>query len=350
MAKYTILRAVTALLALVLFTACSWVEASEFPTSNVEPTRKWTVMHEDGFTGSVDDACKLLKFTGDQCADYNRMLENGHCDLVRVPDGTVLDAMTFTRERKHFADPKVEVALEEFPSRNARVCDLGGNTWAIRFDGCNNHAVVRSWAPTPVQVAWRNKPSKETRPEFTAATQIAAYIPGQCPVGRKLLVAVYDEKALMIDGVGEYAARFRAEEGAEVSLRKKGPDASISNLFGELFHDLEKSGELEFDSTSRSLSVVVMADDGESEIFSGEVTGKEFISVPSWVESSDLINVRFVNDEEGRFNAGMISPLEAGIYIQASDLTHCVTVLSAIAGDYSKVAEDLDQLRYPSES
>ncbi len=119
---------------------------SAFPTSSRTPRGKpWRKMtNGDGFTGSMADACRALRLSKKECETYQSMHSGGKCTVMNVENGTVLDYLTYTVAGKHISQPDVLVSLENPPTRQATVCDLGGDVYAIRFHGCNNHAVVRS--------------------------------------------------------------------------------------------------------------------------------------------------------------------------------------------------------------
>jgi hypothetical protein len=129
---------------------------STFPTSaNAAQGRAWTVMHEFGFTGSDQDGCNAL--FGDKGPYYCYYLAHptwraANCGDAWLPDGVVLDMLTYTRDGYHRTQQNVLVALgNNTPEggRNAQMCYMGRDSngqdvFVGRFDGCHNWFLVRS--------------------------------------------------------------------------------------------------------------------------------------------------------------------------------------------------------------
>jgi hypothetical protein len=129
-------------------------DLAAFPSSpHAAKGKPWTHMRKNGFTGSIQDACGLMGLTDVECSTYKYKHENGLCEYMDVPNGVVLDALTYTRGNKNYAQKDVLVKLKNLSTRKTEVCDLGGGVYAMRFLGCGNHGLVRGFFPAPETAA-----------------------------------------------------------------------------------------------------------------------------------------------------------------------------------------------------
>lgn len=148
----TVLKRVIVALGIIFLLYSFAAQAEGFPTSTTAPKGSaWKHMHASGFTGGYEKGCQLIGLTSAQCSQYIEMHSKGQCQVIDVPNGIVLDRLTFTRNGVHRVQKKVLVELINPPSRKTEVCDLGGGLYAMRFHGCDNHGLVRASAPVPRQ-------------------------------------------------------------------------------------------------------------------------------------------------------------------------------------------------------
>ncbi len=238
-----------------------------FPTSKGAPQGKpWGTMHAQGFTGGYDVACKLLGLTHNQCVMYQEMHSRGACQTMDVPNGVVLDRLTFTREGKHQVDYGALVALRNPPTRKTEVCDLGGGVIAMRFHGCNNHGIVRGWAPKSAPVVVQ---------------------PTACVPEHLVELAVWEEKAVMILGVSQAIAASRSGAGYFAS-------GDVSRRFGAVFRKARAEGKLSLSTTSHHVTVTLLKSNGQSRVlFQGTVTGVHRFPIPSDFVEGDMMRVMF---------------------------------------------------------
>jgi hypothetical protein len=125
-----------------------------FPSSHAKPKGSaWKHMHASGFTGGYEKGCGLIGLTPTQCAKYTKMHSDAVCQIVDVPNGIVLDRLTFSRNGTHHVQKNVLVDLQNPITRKTEVCDLGNGLYAMRFHGCDNHGLVRLHIHVPKPVA-----------------------------------------------------------------------------------------------------------------------------------------------------------------------------------------------------
>lgn len=163
------------------FVMCAGYAEASFPTSK-EAARgtPWTHMAKNGYTGGFEKACDLLKLSLERCKTYQKMHREGTCRMEEVPNGTVLNKLTYTRGGKHTVQNNVLVALKDPSTRTTEVCDLGGGVYAMRFLGCGNHGLVMG------------KPIPRTArvPEVVVPPMSSG-----CPGGRKYVFFVWGPEA-----------------------------------------------------------------------------------------------------------------------------------------------------------
>jgi hypothetical protein len=131
---------------------------NSFPSS-ASPARgtPWKTMHRDGNRASFQENCDLLGLTPSACRQYSEKLDRNQCVTMTLPNGVILDRLTFTRNGRHQAQRSVLVAITNVPAnhldRTATVCDIGG-VYVGRIHGCGNYFRVdaRGAAP-PVVIA-----------------------------------------------------------------------------------------------------------------------------------------------------------------------------------------------------
>jgi hypothetical protein len=173
-----------------------------FPTSRNKPQgQAWTVMKDGGYTGGLKTASQLMGLTAKQLALYESKQKAADFVTMTVPNGVVLDRLTFTRDGKHQVDIGAKVELDNPTTRLVDVYDLGGGLVVMRFHGCNNYALVRGWtqslkpqpapvaAPAPAAKQQRRLPSQRLRPGVSSVL-LPRFISGTrtrriCPVSRQ---------------------------------------------------------------------------------------------------------------------------------------------------------------------
>ena len=257
----------------------------EFPTSRGKPQGKpWVHMHHEGFTGSYQVACGLLGLTHQQCVMYEEMHDRGTCVVMDVPDGVVLDRLTFTRNGKDQIDYGAKVALQNPPSRKTEVCDLGGGVIAMRFHGCNNHAVVKGWnKPLITKVAPAPREEKQVRQPLPTQG-------GQCAKGVRL--NVWEAKAVQVQGVQESIQASRS--GGSYS-----DSGDVSRRFGGTFRQMHASSQLARSTTPHAVTVSLLKQDGrKATLFQGQITGERLVPTIRDFEPGDAVQVVFQNLQE----------------------------------------------------
>lgn len=236
---------------------------TEFPTSRNAPQGKpWGTMHSQGFTGGYDVACGLLGLTHNQCVMYQEMHSRGTCQVMDVPNGIVLDRLTFTRNGKHQVDHGALVALRNPPTRKTEVCDLGGGVIAMRFHGCNNHAIVRGWMPRPV----------------------VAVQPAVCTPEHLVSLTVWEAKAGSFRGVSEAISASRSGAGHYAP-------GDVSRKFGATFRRAHAEGQLQKSVTTHQVTVSLMKGGQEFIIHQGMVTGEYRFPLPQGFADGDVLRV-----------------------------------------------------------
>lgn len=152
--------------------------SSRYPRGKGKP---WQTMHEDGYVGSLADACILGGLTSAQCTKYERMVSSGQCRVMILPNGVVLDRLIFSKSGKHFYDAQALVDLQNPISRDATVCDIGGGIIFGRVHGCNNYFRVNgTLRHAPQAVA----PPPKPKPQAVAPAPSVAPQPEPAPVIR----------------------------------------------------------------------------------------------------------------------------------------------------------------------
>lgn len=267
--------------------AISQPTLGEFPSSKVRPAKPdWDVMHTDGFTGGYDVACNLLGLTASQCATYKRMHEEGKCTTMEVPNGVVLDRLTFTRNRGHFVQNNVKVDLKNPPTRMTEVCLIStgrrrGNKpeymAVMRFHGCNNQAIVHG----------------VTLPDPSPVPPVAS---AQCsPLAKSVMVNIWEEKALDVrvaDG-----KIFRQLIVATTSAPSDGwyaPDRVSRS--GAPLRAAHARGELQLDSKAHGTVISrVKADGSVNVLYQGNITGQYQFALPADFADREYIRIVFNN-------------------------------------------------------
>ncbi len=389
-------RAIMALLVVIPALASFTATAQDFPTSSVSPTGKpWETMRENGFTGGYAEACSLLGISPEQCITYQEMHASGACDIKSVPNGVVVDAMTYTDTNgEHRADRNVLIALENPETRDTEICDLGDGVVVMRFLGCNNHAIVNNWVPVvesqPAQVA--STTPAEIRPtravarverravddaptiqlvQRTITRGAVIDLSGSVPTtyepheyscqNPQIGIVIYDERALQVpvavdvEGVlvelpaALFAAKRRNYPGEE-SLPEDN-ESPISVLYGATFNAAQHSGVIGLYPEPVYTEVVIIRDGKASQpVYAGWVTGKVVFTAPEGLQPGDIINTRFPGapDSEAynkRFDVGVVSPGGSGIR-DSDPLTACTRFHSAIGGSYDANWEWMEDVRY----
>ena len=246
------------------------IDTGTFPTSKAKPVGKpWTVMHPSGFTGDYQVAGKLMGLTPAQVKKYSDLHSAGTCKVMDAPNGIVLDRLTFTRDGKHHVQASVKVDLENPLTRKAEVCDLGDGVIAIRFHGCNNHALVRGWVP-PVKVA-------------QAAPPVAPS--GACTTPTYLRVRIWDAKAADQPGV---RSAILAEDNSRDPLSL----GLLSRKFGDSFLAQERAGAFKLDISPETVKIVHVSGGKIVEVLhDGPVGGMFTKHLPSSFKDGDTIHM-----------------------------------------------------------
>lgn len=243
----------------------------QFPTSSKPAQGKpWTTMHAQGFTGNYAEASKLLGLTSAQAKKYEEMHSAGACQVMDVSNGVVLDRLTFTRGGKHHIDYGAKVALVNPSSRKTEVCDLGGGTFAMRFHGCNNHAVVVGWKPAKATVA---PPAPQAPANACVATQ-------------KIRLVVWEVKAVDVPGVRKAIAMSGGSSYYD--------SGDVSRGFGKAFRAEKSAGRLNLSKKPTPVVISLLKANGtEEKLFSGSVVGSHTFTMPSGFVEGDVLRVLF---------------------------------------------------------
>lgn len=277
----------------------------DFPTSKAKPLGKWETMHPDGFTGGFDVACKLLGLSTTNCGTYKKMHNEGSCVLMDVPNGVVLDRLTFTKVNgKSESRPKMKVNLKDPPTRTANVCKLSDDVIAIRFLGCGNHGLVTGYKlPLTKTVV--------TQPQATTATTDD----GSCPV-KSMRVNIWEAKAAMVPGVSEMIADTRVS-----------PTNGVSRSFGATFRAMNAAGNLMKSTRAHEVQVFhhTAAPQPPTLLFRGTMRSDQLITLPVDFRAGDVIRVTFSDYSR------LASPLPSGLTAYEREFEKfCVTNLHAI--------------------
>lgn len=272
------------------------VVVGQFPTSSKPAQGKpWTTMHAQGFTGNYSEASKLLGLNTAQAKKYEEMHSAGACQVMDVPNGVVLDRLTFTRDGKHHIDYGAKVALENPSSRKTEVCDLGGGVVAMRFHGCNNHAVVVGWnakatviptpAPAPAYMC-----AKKIGEVSVWATDVVAKVPG-----------LADAIAKVRAGKSGYYDPAEVSRGFGARIRAVGTPITSADVVTVKFH---------------------RASGGVTELFKGSVVGKQRFELPADAVDADVVQIVFGGLDKYVYPPqdlrGKVSEYKGGCVINAS--------------------------------
>lgn len=279
----------------------------DFPTSKAKAVGKnWDIMHRDGFTGGYQSACGLLGLTAAQCKLYQEKHNAGSCVVMQGADGIVLDRLTFTKDGKHLVQHSVKVALKEPPTRTVEVCDLGGGVIAMRWHGCNNHALVTGWKkPLFTEVVMQSGAPATTS---TACTEPAW-----------MQINVWDSRALNVPGVRATIEETRPAPGSYYVANR------VSRAHGGTFRTLHAKGELARSALIHPATIyLVKKDSSESVIDTGNVVGQKRIPMPAGFAEGDFIKVLFAGEQ------GLVSPISGDLRAQFKEFHPCGTHLHAI--------------------
>jgi hypothetical protein len=245
-----------------------------FPTSAKPAQGKpWSTMHAQGFTGSYAEASKLLGLSPAQAKKYEEMHSADACQVMEVPNGVVLDRLTFTRDGKHHIDYGAKVALVNPSSRKTEVCDLGGGVMAMRFHGCNNHAVVVGW-----------KPGK--------ATAAPASVPATaCPNPVMVRVNVWNSRVVEFPGAQEAVAL--AKTSSESYFNPK----DLSRGIGDKLLLAGKQGSISRSTVAHEMTVTVMKANGTQEVVVPKrgIVGEYTFPMPATFGNGDVMRVVFTD-------------------------------------------------------
>lgn len=154
-----------------------------FPSSALPAKGKpWQVVHESGYTGGADEACKLMYLSGEQCKLIKSVTD---CEQVEIPNGTVLDDLTFTARTDittrtgtkidkgtHLAQNHVLVEIKKGSSR-AYLCNAGGGVYVGRVFECGNYFRINTKAAQHQQHAAKHKPAAPHKAAAKASTKAA---------------------------------------------------------------------------------------------------------------------------------------------------------------------------------
>lgn len=242
----------------------------QFPSSSRPAQGKpWTTMHAQGFTGNYSEASKLLGLNSAQAKKYEEMHSAGACQVMDVPNGVVLDRLTFTRAGRHHIDHGAKVALVNPSSRKTEVCDLGGGTFAMRFHGCNNHAVVVGWKPARATVAPAPAPVVST-----------------CVETQRIRLVIWEPKAVEIPGVRQAIAVSGGSSYYD--------SGDVSRGFGKAFRAEKSAGRLNLGKKPTPVVISLLKANGtEERLYSGQVVGSYSFSMPSGFVEGDVLRILF---------------------------------------------------------
>ena len=171
-----------------------------FPTSKNKPQgQAWTVMKDGGYTGGLKTASQLMGLTAKQLALYESKQKAADFVTMTVPNGVVLDRLTFTRDGKHQVDIGAKVELDNPTTRLVDVYDLGGGLIVMRFHGCNNYALVRGWTQS-----LKPQPAPAATPAPVAKVAVPAPQPvpaAGCAIRSYMRVNFWTKEAATLPGV-----------------------------------------------------------------------------------------------------------------------------------------------------
>jgi hypothetical protein len=276
----------------------------DFPTSKVKPLGTWETMHQDGFTGGFDGACKLLGLNAASCTTYKKMHSEGSCVLMEVPNGVVLNRLTFTKKNgMSESRQNVTVALKNPPTRKASVCNLGGDVMAIRFLGCGNHAMVTGWKkPLTTTVVTQPQPATTTTG-------------GSCPV-KSVQLNIWEAKAATVPGVSEMIEETRVS-----------PTNGVSRSFGATFRSMHAAGNLARSTQVHEVRIFHHrgVNQPPTELFGGNVlNGGQQVPLPTDFKAGDVIRITFSDYTR------IASPLPSGITAYEREFAFCTNTFHAI--------------------
>ncbi|HYF10061.1 MAG TPA: hypothetical protein VD967_00435 [Candidatus Paceibacterota bacterium] len=126
-----------------------------FPSAAIASARggPWKKMHEHGNLADDGTNCRLMRLSSRDCTTYLDMVRANKCYTTEVPNGVVLDFLTFTHRvtGEHKAQRHVLVALENPETREVSVCEIRRGLFVGQFKGCKNHYLVdlRPKSPPP---------------------------------------------------------------------------------------------------------------------------------------------------------------------------------------------------------
>lgn len=124
-----------------------------FPVSSVAAAGKpWQNMHANGNVMGPEYNCKALGFTPSQCDRFQAMRNAGQCFESQVPNGVVLNALSFNDAKdggKFKIQYNVLVDLQNPSTRAVLICELARGDFIVHFLGCNNYARVKGRPAAP---------------------------------------------------------------------------------------------------------------------------------------------------------------------------------------------------------
>ena len=283
-----------------------------FPTSKNKPQgQAWTVMKDGGYTGGLKTASQLMGLTAKQLALYESKQKAADFVTMTVPNGVVLDRLTFTRDGKHQVDIGAKVELDNPTTRLVDVYDLGGGLIVMRFHGCNNYALVRGWTqslkPQPA-------PATAPAPVAKAATPAPQPAPAAgCAIRSYVQVHIWNADAVNQPGVQ-----------ATVTAATTRPD----NYFGPDSLSRRHGAQLSSTGTSSTVGQVVTlnllkADGAVRLIEVKEVVGKHTFKIPADFAQGDVLQALFDSSK-------VVSPNDGDLRARWEEFLWCTSRMHAI--------------------
>ncbi len=274
-----------------------------FPTSkNKGEGKAWNKMGGYAYKGSIPRACELLGLSGAECAKFMQLRTEEKCRTMDVPNGVVLDGLTYTVGPNHHSQKNVLVDLKDPPTRSTLVCDLGGGTYVLHFLGCGNYGVVRGFIPPQPKVV-----AEPPRAQVVIPPAPLLVVPSTptaiCPSGEfSVATFIWSPEALGVTRqVRDSAGNTRVISAQQVIDDMKRAGASdphrgnaLARFFGGTFFAKAKAGELQqAEATFPARYEQVKADGTVHKLWEGQVggTGRPVdVPIPNF-EDGDTIRI-----------------------------------------------------------
>lgn len=283
-----------------------------FPTSRNKPQgQAWTVMKDGGYTGGLKTASQLMGLTAKQLALYESKQKAADFVTMTVPNGVVLDRLTFTRDGKHQVDIGAKVELDNPTTRLVDVYDLGGGLVVMRFHGCNNYALVRGWTqslkPQPAPVAAPAPAAKAAAPAPQPAPAAG------CIVRSFAQVHIWNADAEDLPGIK-----------ATVAAAKTRSDNYFSSDSLSRRHGAQLSSTGTLSTVGQKVTLNLLKADGTVRLVEEkEVVGKYTFKIPTDFAEGDVLQALFDSTK-------VVSPNDGDLRARWDEFRWCASRMHAI--------------------